>query len=79
MSRSDQLRSLGFDRSVRGGAIGRESYLVACGQCDAAVINGVPVHETGCRNATRECSGCDAQIPARARYCLECSREWPRA
>lgn len=73
MSRLDQLKAQGFDRSVRAGRIGRESYSVACSQCEAAVINGLPCHETGCQAATHACTGCDAQIPARQRYCLECA------
>jgi hypothetical protein len=28
-----------------------KTYRVWCNQCDALVINGIPCHETGCRNA----------------------------
>lgn len=73
MSRLDRLKAQGFDRSVRAGRVGLESIHVACSQCEALVINGVPCHETGCRNTIAFCAGCDARIPARARYCAECS------
>lgn len=65
-----ELEARGFDACVQG-----EGYLrIGCTQCDALVIQGVPCHETGCPNATKECAGCWAQIPARAwtRYCEDC-------
>ena len=47
----DRLRSLGFDET----RYDRESgyYRVRCSQCQAAVINGVACHETGCPNQRR--------------------------
>lgn len=59
---------LGFDLSTSTRAGSR----VECSQCAAAVINGIPAHETGCPNATHECAGCNARIPVRQRYCEEC-------
>lgn len=67
-----QLHARGFDLShpvpFQRGAT------VACSQCEALCINGIPCHETGCPNATQECLGCDTIIPAQrhARYCAEC-------
>lgn len=29
---------------------------VDCSQCDAVVVNGIPLHETGCPNIPREYS-----------------------
>lgn len=45
------LKARGFDRSrvvafERGARVG-------CSQCEAAVINGVACHETGCPNKAR--------------------------
>ena len=71
MSRLDQLKAQGFDRSIRAGRVGLESIHVACSQCQAAVINGLPCHESGCPAATHACLACDAQIPTRQRYCSE--------
>jgi hypothetical protein len=63
---------LGFDRAyiIRGGII-----KVKCSQCEAATINGIAAHETGCPNATKECKGCNARVPARDHttgYCDNC-------
>ena len=64
------LHARGFDDSyiVRGGII-----KVRCSQCAALVISGIAAHETGCTNARRECSGCNAIIPIRQKYCEECN------
>ena len=59
------LLARGFDQSQ-----GRK---VNCSQCEALVIQGLPCHETGCPNAMHECSGCNALIPARQRYCKDCA------
>mgnify|MGYP001607788905 CR=1 FL=1 len=73
MSRLDELNARGFDQSVQAGRPCCQSWIVRCSQCDAAVINGIPCHETGCPRAPHECHGCSSQIPARARYCPECA------
>lgn len=65
------LVELGFDNSTAHPA--REGYRVACSQCAAVVVNGVPSHERGCRNAVHECAGCDVLIPARERWCGYCT------
>jgi len=63
-----QLKSLGFDRSVKTGR-----YLhVYCSQCQALVINGMPTHETGCPNAVHECAGCNTLLPLAQKYCADC-------
>ena len=63
--------TLGFDKSHEGKP--GEGITVGCSQCEALCINGVPTHETGCPNATKECKGCDERIPARGRnYCASC-------
>ena len=66
------LQRLGFDQA-RHIPFTRE-YHVSCSQCAAIFINGVPCHETGCPNATQECKGCDAIIPAHRfnKYCEDC-------
>lgn len=66
----DQLVDRGFDASARRGWYVR----VQCSQCEAVVLNGTAVHETGCPNDTRVCRGCNERIPARARYCAECAQ-----
>jgi hypothetical protein len=45
--RIQQLRANGFDRSRRTGT---REYKVACSQCEALVVNGVPCHELRCPN-----------------------------
>ena len=51
MSRLQQLRDAGFDLSS---AVPFErAWRVRCSQCQAACINGIPCHETGCPNASR--------------------------
>jgi hypothetical protein len=65
------LRARGFDMSRHVPLT--KQYQLGCSQCEALVINGVATHETGCPNATHECRGCNARIPARQRYCEECT------
>jgi len=71
MSMLEKLVARGFDESspIEGTA----SYRVKCSSCDSLVINGTPCHETGCSNATHECRGCNTLLPARQRYCEDCS------
>jgi hypothetical protein len=71
VSTVDQLEALGFDRTED---TGEGTLRVRCGGCEALVINGVPTHETGCPNQTRECAGCNNIIPARqfSRFCEDC-------
>ena len=52
-SRVEQLRAQGFDLSQFRPGIPKGSWRVRCSQCEAACINGVPCHETGCPNAPR--------------------------
>lgn len=47
----DRLRRAGFDKSRFNRSSG--AYTVRCSQCEAAVINGIACHETGCPNARR--------------------------
>lgn len=63
------LRAHGFDESrrVEGGA-----YQACCSQCEALVINGHPTHEEGCPHAVHACAGCNALVPIRQEYCLDC-------
>ena len=78
MSRLDtyvqRLKAEGFDQAEYLPA--SHTWKVQCSQCEALVINGHPTHETGCRNAMRECAGCDTLIPALAfsRFCQECAQ-----
>jgi len=73
--RVEELRTrLGFDKAHlvsigQGGGIA-----IGCSQCEAVCINGVPCHETGCPNTTRECKGCNERLPARrfTDYCADC-------
>ena len=60
------LLAFGFDLS--------QGRTARCSQCEALCINGHPTHETGCPNAVHECDGCNALIPARQRFCEDCSR-----
>lgn len=70
----DVLRARGFDNS-------REykdddngvSVVPLCSQCEVLVINGVACHEIGCPNATKDCKGCDDQVPKMGPgYCENC-------
>lgn len=42
----EELHARGFDRSTDEDGV----LWLACSQCDATCINGVPCHETGCLN-----------------------------
>lgn len=64
------LRARGFDRSFA--VPFRHEWQVGCSQCEALAICGIPCHETGCPNATRECKGCDARVPSHVDYCHDC-------
>jgi hypothetical protein len=44
--------SLGFDLSTHVPFTKR--YRIRCSQCEAACINGIPCHETGCPNGRRD-------------------------
>jgi len=66
-----QLRALGFDESSH--VPFTSEFKVRCSQCQAAVVNGHPVHERRCPNDKHECSGCNAIIPANQRYCEDCA------
>ena len=59
-----RLRAQGFDKSHAG--------RVACSQCQAATINGVPTHEHGCPNKVRECRECGSTCEPGERYCSPC-------
>lgn len=77
-SRIDRLLALGFDRArVARDEYGEFYVRAGCSACEAACINGVAAHETGCSNAAtaqRKCAGCDDWIPAGAgRFCVECN------
>lgn len=61
--------NLGFDLSTQT----QTRIRVRCSQCAAVCINGVPCHENQCPNATRECHGCNARIPAVAKFCPDCT------
>ena len=52
MMKVDKLKRLGFNRSRRS-KDNPKYNTVACDQCSALVINGVPCHEQGCPNARR--------------------------
>lgn len=67
-----QLQARGFDRSKYNHFT--QAMRVRCSRCEAMVVNGVPIHERGCPNATHECKGCSEIIPARQKYCEDCSR-----
>ena len=45
----------GFDMSYRSAG----AVHVACGQCEALVMNGLATHESGCPNARHECKECN--------------------
>lgn len=66
-----RLRQLGFDRSHH--IPFTKHYSVKCSQCEALVVNGVPTHERSCPNATKECKGCNAELPMNGpAYCKDC-------
>jgi len=68
------LSGRGFDEctAIRGGMV-----RVGCSQCAALVINGLPSHESGCPNETRECAECGIRIPKRQRVCEDCANPEP--
>ena len=71
MSRLAYYRdTLRFDRSTH--IPFTRQYRIQCSACAALVISGVPCHEIGCPQATRECNGCNARIPVRQKYCEDC-------
>lgn len=44
-----------------------------CTQCEAAMINGVYCHETGCQNIRHECHECGTLLPIGERGdCRDC-------
>lgn len=45
----EKLKWYGFDKSSREGT----SVDISCSQCEVLVINGVPCHERGCPNMSR--------------------------
>jgi hypothetical protein len=65
-----QLRALGFDESTHMPFT--KYFRPKCSCCEAICINGVPCHETGCPQATHECSGCNELIPTNQKYCESC-------
>lgn len=72
MSRLSFYRdTLGFDRAQH--IPFTRQYRIQCGSCASIVVNGIPLHERGCPNDTRECNGCNARIPANHRYCNDCA------
>lgn len=66
----ERLQLLGFDKTDR---IPFQYNHVACSQCEALVINGVPTHEIGCPNVVRECHGCGELVLKHQKYCQDCS------
>lgn len=48
--------TLGFDNAEH--VPFTKQYRIRCSQCEAAVINGVPCHETGCPSRPHECREC---------------------
>lgn len=70
----DYAESLGFDRSrIVTDEPETEPYVkLACSQCAAVCVNGIPCHETGCPNETHECKGCNASVTRNVRYCEDC-------
>jgi hypothetical protein len=71
MSRTAYLRDvLGFDQAQH--VPGTRQWRVRCSSCASSVVNGTPIHERGCPNDTRECSGCNARVPANVKYCEDC-------
>lgn len=65
------LKLLGFDNSRHIPFTRR--FRVACSQCQAMNINGIPTHEKGCPHEMHECRDCNEIIPARQKYCECCA------
>ena len=68
-NRLSNLTYSGFDNSRH---LGFGKFKVSCSCCEVVIINGVPCHETGCRNAKHECKGCNNLIPVNQKYCEDC-------
>jgi hypothetical protein len=49
MSKVEGLRRKGFDLSYNRPF--QRAWRVRCSQCEAVVVNGTPLHETGCPHA----------------------------
>ncbi len=47
-----ELRNMGFDNSRH--VPFTKNFYVACSQCEALCINGMPTHEIGCINDKRK-------------------------
>lgn len=72
--RLTDLQARGFDESYALGRSRPTAICVQCPRCEAAVINGIAAHETGCPQARHECHGCNNLIPANQKYCGECNQ-----
>lgn len=66
--RLSQVSAMGFDRSFSDS----KSVTIRCSQCAACVVNGVPIHESGCPNEKHECHGCNSLVPRGVKYCEDC-------
>lgn len=71
MSKLQQLKSSGFDLTTH--IAFTRNYRIACSQCQALAINGVPCHELGCPNEPRECEECGCAIESHHRHCQDCN------
>lgn len=76
-SRLDEVIRLGFDCSEIDARDGQSVLRVRCSQCQAATVNGIPCHEHGCPNQTRECEECEAPIKRGLRLCESCANPEP--
>lgn len=65
----NKLKQYGFDNSKH--IPFTKEYHVACSQCQALCINGIPTHETGCPNQRHECKGCNNILDYHG-YCEDC-------
>lgn len=73
-TRLAELLAYGFDGSqILESDAEKPAVYVKCSQCAACAINGVPCHEKGCPNSTRECRECETRIPACDRLCDSCA------
>ena len=71
MSRLSYLRDvLGFDRAEH--VPFTRTWRVRCSRCSACTVNDTPIHERGCPNDTRGCSGCGARVPSNVKFCKDC-------
>lgn len=74
MMRIEELQAKGFDNSEPSAS--EPGYIdIACSQCAALVICGVPCHETGCPNALPyECFQCGCTpVKYKNSVCTDCS------